>query len=180
MHPLVSPPRLEMKGREPGSPSPISVLGTAHSHRLGHKDVPGQLSCAPRLSLTARGSFSFFPSTPGKPQAGPAREEVWRRKEAFTHRRVSDEARLEVNAFFPCPSPGRSASSSQATIHWQAGSIGCGCHHGTDKQACLGTRGLSDLPCGLPGSQLGQRACFSPRLLTQSKHKHSPIVGRWH
>lgn len=130
---------------------------------------------APWLSPTPRGSFSFFPSTPGKPQADLGREEVWRRKEAFTHRRVSDEAQLEVNTFFPRPTPARPASSSQASTHRQAGSTSCGCHHGTDKQACLGTRGLSDLPCGLPGSQLGQQACFSPRLFAQSKHKHLPL-----
>lgn len=70
---------------------------------------------APWLSPTARGNFSFFPSTPGKPQADPAREEAWRRKEAFTHRRVSDEVQTEVNTFFPRPSPGRPASSAQAT-----------------------------------------------------------------
>lgn len=66
--------------------------------RQGSSVVP-----APWLSPTARGSFSFFPSTPGKPQADPAREEAWRRKEAFTHRRVSDEFQTEVNTFFPCP-----------------------------------------------------------------------------
>lgn len=135
---------------------------------------------APWLSPTARGSFSFFPSTPGKPQADPAREEAWRRKEAFTHRRVSDEVQTEVNTFFPRPSPGRPASSAQASTHRQAGSTGCECHHGTDKQAHSGTRGLSDLPRGLPGSQLGQQACFSPRPFTWSKHKHSPIGGWWH
>lgn len=29
-----------------GSPSPSSGLGTAHYHQLGHRDGPGQLSCA--------------------------------------------------------------------------------------------------------------------------------------
>lgn len=124
---------------------------------------------APWFSPTARGNVSFFPFTPGKPQADPGREEVWRRKEAFMHRRVSNEARLEVNTFFPCPTPGRPASSSQASAHRQAGSTGCGCHHSTDKQVHLGTRGLTDLPHGLPDSQLGQQACFLPRLFTWSK-----------
>lgn len=95
---------------------------------------------------------------------------MWRRKEAFPHRRVSDEGRLEVNTFFPCPTPGRPASSSQASAHRQAGSTSCGCHRSTNKQAHLGTRGLSDLPRGLPGSQLGQQACLLPRLFTWSKH----------
>lgn len=128
----------------------LTVAGWGTRTCQGSSAVP-----APWLSPIARGNFSFFPSTPGKAQADPAREEVWRRKEVFTHRRVSDEARLEVNTFFPCPTPGRPASSSQASTHRQAGSTGCGCHCGTDKQAHLGTRGLSDLPRGLPGSQLG-------------------------
>lgn len=75
---------------------------------------------AARLCQAPRLSPSSFPPTPGKPQAGPAREEARRRKETFTRRRVSDEARLEGNTFLPCPTLGRPASSSRASTHGRA------------------------------------------------------------
>lgn len=76
----------------------------------------------------------------------------------FMHRRVLDEAPLEVNTFLPCPTPGRPASSSRASTHGRARSTGCNCHCSTDKQTHSGTRGLSDPPRCLPGSQPSQRA----------------------
>lgn len=131
--------------------------GTGHA---GAQDMLGQLSRARHRSSApeARGSFCFFPSNPGKPQADLAREEAWRRKEMFTCHRVSDEAQLEVNTFLPYPTLGRPASTSRASTHRQAGSTGCECHHSTDKQAHLGTCGPSDLRHCLPESQPGCQA----------------------
>ena len=143
--------------------------------------MPGQLGCARHHGSApeARGSFSFFPSTLWL-QADPAREEARRRKETFTRRRVLDEAWLEVNTFLPHPTPGRHARSSQASTRRRAGSTGCKCHRGTDKQAHSGTRGLSDPPRCLPGSQPSRQACLSPRLWAWSKHKRIPIAAWWH
>lgn len=98
----------------------------------------------------------------------------------FTRRRVSDEARLEVNTFLQCPTPGRPASSSRTSTHGRAMSMGSDCHRSTGKQAHLGTRGLSDPPRCLRGSQPSRPACLSPRLFTWSKQKSSPIMGWWH